>query len=101
MSAKWDFQDFPPVTPESSKWFRPPGLNRFSEKAERRRAPLDGVPVLPMSYFLLRRFGRRLTDSFTVLGGSLRTVDCFTNRPVMAERPRLPEPPVLFLVAGI
>lgn len=37
-------------------------------------------------------------DSFTVVFGFLRTVDCFTYRPLIAERPVLPEPP-LFLPA--
>ena len=38
-----------------------------------------------------------LRDSLTVVFGWLLTVLCFTNRPVMAERPFLP--PLDFLVA--
>ena len=41
-----------------------------------------------------------LVDSFTVVFGLLLTVDCLTNRPLTALRPRLPLPPlVLFLPA--
>jgi len=29
-------------------------------------------------------------DSFTVVFGLRLTVDCFTNRPVIADRPRFP-----------
>jgi hypothetical protein len=41
-----------------------------------------------------------LVDSFTVPFGLRRTVDCFTKRPVVALRPRLPPLDLLLLPRG-
>lgn len=47
------------------------------------------------AYLLL--FEPRDARSFTVVDGCLRTVDCFTNRPVTALRPRFPPDPLELL----
>jgi hypothetical protein len=42
-------------------------------------------------------FEPRDARSFTVVDECLRTVDCFTNRPVTALRPRFPPDPLALL----
>jgi hypothetical protein len=61
------------------------GATAASLQRGKRRCPL-GFRRSPAYFFF--------TVSFTVVFGFLRTVDCRTNRPVEAERPRLPPPPL-------
>lgn len=48
-----------------------------------------GAGCLP-AWGYLRFLAFEPACSFTVVSGFRRTVDCFTNRPVIALRPRLP-----------